>query len=312
MVRESVYADAVFEEGDAHPRESAASEDDGPSDEEESQPPKTEAQLVFEKKSAVLLALAGATPATLEPLIKEHAPEIDELLLKILWRRVEAATAYDEVRASPIKHRQISSMYRQSRICMRCAHKDAVSVTVLDEATSSPHLALDPLLVDSARTLPVSWRATHAHLNQILMSYLMAGTRVQGEDVVTGLERLFSRLRTELERRASTPALRLLDDLLVILDSDAADTEEARLNIAAERMERAFDSGSGGGVDIFGVAESLGEGPAVAFDDSPCEAVSVREFVSEVGSLLDGSDKRAERARIDVENKAVRLPMVQR
>lgn len=129
MVRESVYADAVFEEGDARPRESAASEDDGPSDEEESQLPKTEAQLVFEKKSSVLLALAGATPATLEPLIKEHAPEIDELLLKILWRRIEAATAFDEVRASPIQHRERPSVYRQSRIsrapqqdpCITCA-----------------------------------------------------------------------------------------------------------------------------------------------------------------------------------------------
>lgn len=68
---------------------------------------------------------------------------------------------------------------------------------------------------------------------------------MQGEDVVEGLMLLFQRLRNEAERNACSPSMRLLDDLLLIMDAEHGSSETARLEAAAERMDTAFDpSGS--------------------------------------------------------------------
>ena len=56
---------------------------------------------------------------------------------------------------------------------------------------------------------------------------------------------LFQRLRNEAERKTSTPAMRLLDDLLVIMDADTGSSQAARLESAAERMDMAFDPNGG-------------------------------------------------------------------
>jgi hypothetical protein len=68
---------------------------------------------------------------------------------------------------------------------------------------------------------------------------------VQGEEVVEGLMLLFQRLRNEAERNSSTPAMRLLDDLLLIMDTDSGSSETARLESAAERMDMAFNPNGG-------------------------------------------------------------------
>lgn len=68
---------------------------------------------------------------------------------------------------------------------------------------------------------------------------------MQGDEVVEGLTALFRRLRTEVERTQATPAMRLLDDLLYVMDSDWGSSEAARLEAAQERMDAAFDPNSG-------------------------------------------------------------------
>ena len=72
-----------------------------------------------------------------------------------------------------------------------------------------------------------------------------AGGTVQGDEVVEGLTALFRRLRTEVERAQATPAMRLLDDLLYVMDSDWGSSEAARLEATQERMDAAFDPNSG-------------------------------------------------------------------
>jgi hypothetical protein len=71
------------------------------------------------------------------------------------------------------------------------------------------------------------------------------GWHMQGEDVVEGLVLLFQRLRNEAERGAASRALRLLDDLLLLMDSDEGASEAARMEAAAERMDCAFDPNGG-------------------------------------------------------------------
>lgn len=63
--------------------------------------------------------------------------------------------------------------------------------------------------------------------------------------MVEGLTALFRRLRTEVERAQASPALRLLDDLLLVMDSDWGSSEAARLEAARERMDAAFDPNAG-------------------------------------------------------------------
>lgn len=68
---------------------------------------------------------------------------------------------------------------------------------------------------------------------------------MQGDDVEQGLMLLFQRLRNEAERLASSPAMRLLDDLLLMMDEDEGSSESARLEAAAERMDMAFNPSGG-------------------------------------------------------------------
>lgn len=63
--------------------------------------------------------------------------------------------------------------------------------------------------------------------------------------MVEGLTALFRRLRTEVERAQASPAMRLLDDLLLVMDSDWGSSEAARLEAAKERMDAAFDPNAG-------------------------------------------------------------------
>jgi hypothetical protein len=49
------------------------------------------------RRSAVLLDLAGAEPATLEELIKTHTADIDSDLLHLLYTRIEVSREFDEV-----------------------------------------------------------------------------------------------------------------------------------------------------------------------------------------------------------------------
>lgn len=56
---------------------------------------------------------------------------------------------------------------------------------------------------------------------------------------------LFQRLRNEAERKSSTPSMRLLDDLLFIMDADVGSSETARLEAAAERMDMSFNPNGG-------------------------------------------------------------------
>jgi len=58
-----------------------------------------EAQAVFDRKSGVLLELAAATPASLERLLKQHAGEMDQMLLEMLYSRMRAAKALGEARS---------------------------------------------------------------------------------------------------------------------------------------------------------------------------------------------------------------------
>eukprot|EP01025_Chloroclados_australasicus_P042646 TRINITY_DN45322_c0_g1_i1.p1 TRINITY_DN45322_c0_g1~~TRINITY_DN45322_c0_g1_i1.p1 ORF type:complete len:291 (+),score=62.90 TRINITY_DN45322_c0_g1_i1:130-873(+) len=124
----------------------------------------------------------------------------------------------------------------------------------------------------------------------------------EGPEVVEGLELLFHRLRTEAERTMTTRALRLLDDCLVILDSDISQTEEARMQYAVERLERAFAPGDSG-FDIFQVAETIGEGERDKLKDDTVEFVPRDEFIEEVSQILDGAESRAEKLEAELSQK---------
>jgi uncharacterized protein YoaH (UPF0181 family) len=135
---------------------------------------------------------------------------------------------------------------------------------------------------------------------------------LQGEDIVKGMCVLFRRLRAHVERARATPAIRLLDDLLQVMDSDLGDSEEARLFLAVEQMERAFAEGTSSGANIFRIAaEAIGEGGTVAPQeeeerrDEEGEAVERNTFVTEVAALVDSADDECLAKGAELQRKEV-------
>lgn len=101
---------------------------------------------------------------------------------------------------------------------------------------------------------------------------------MQGDEVVQGLMLLFQRLRNEAERKASTPAMRLLDDLLLLMDADTGSSESARLESAAERMDMAFDPN--GGTVLSRLVRDF-ESEFLSFEIDALHARKLRKFLLE-------------------------------
>lgn len=174
------------------------------------------------------------------------------------------------------------------------------SALLLQLASATPE-TIDVLIQDNSERID-------EELLTLLYERIQAAKKFdEGEDIVDGLTLLFVRLRTVLERNLSTPALRLLDDLLLILDSGARETEQARMNVAVARMQRAFAAQRGAGLDVFDVAQALGAGDRDAADVEAVEYVARRDFITDVGRLLKGAGERADRLQLDIEMKEATL-----
>ena len=70
------------------------------------------------------------------------------------------------------------------------------------------------------------------------------------------------------------------------MSSDVGSSEQARTTMSMEMMARAFTLERANPIDIFAMAESLGEGQLNAADSEVVEYVKVSEFCREVRELI--------------------------
>jgi hypothetical protein len=220
------------------------------------------ADTVIARKSRVILALANATPESLDGLLKEHCNELDQELLETLHARIQTAQRFDEVRSFACTGVRCHLRFSGARCCIE--------------------------------------------------ANVLRG--MQGSDVVEGLTLLFHRIRSEVERRSATPSLRLLDDLMLIMESHSHgaagnEAEATALEDVEERMQRAFAL-ERGSVDIFAVAQALaggdaGAAPLPVMSEDEVEFVPHADFVAEVERLVAGAQERVDMAEMRLARKAV-------
>ncbi|KAL4423865.1 hypothetical protein ABPG75_001166 [Micractinium tetrahymenae] len=112
-------------------------------------------------------------------------------------------------------------------------------------------------------------------------------------EVVQGLQLLYRRLKAEVDRQVASPALRLLDELMGILDPGEADTvaqtttQEERRRQAAARVRAAFSGGLAGDADVLSLAAQLvGGGGERLADELVADPVDPMAFMAEATQLL--------------------------
>jgi hypothetical protein len=132
---------------------------------------------------------------------------------------------------------------------------------------------------------------------------------VQGEEVISGLENLLRHLVVVRERRAASPAMRLLDDLLQDLCRGSETAENCRIEDAVHRMECAFSFQSRKGFDIIQLAAALaGEAPPLPEDRNAPEYVARDAFVREVAGLVEEVEVRQLQREDEITQMEVSVP----
>eukprot|EP01023_Acetabularia_acetabulum_P021295 TRINITY_DN21150_c0_g1_i1.p2 TRINITY_DN21150_c0_g1~~TRINITY_DN21150_c0_g1_i1.p2 ORF type:complete len:232 (-),score=55.92 TRINITY_DN21150_c0_g1_i1:86-781(-) len=134
----------------------------------------------------------------------------------------------------------------------------------------------------------------NAALLAVLFKRIQAAEAMKEEqDILNALVGLFRRLRAEFERNRSSPALRLLDDLLTISDEHGEDALASNEAVKS-RMQVAF-SGQQGNLGILEIAQKLSEQlPEEALKNSQqleeflpeTEFVPKQQFIDEVEVLI--------------------------
>mmetsp|Transcript_3251 Transcript_3251/g.6523 ORF Transcript_3251/g.6523 Transcript_3251/m.6523 type:complete len:348 (+) Transcript_3251:216-1259(+) len=121
----------------------------------------------------------------------------------------------------------------------------------------------------------------------------------QDEETVQGMIVLYRYLKSEYDRNAASPALRLLDTLLQLMnDSDdneqsfdgtsmAYDRREEMKQKVMARMQMAFDASLPLQNDVVSVAQQLASGKQRFIDEIVNESVKPLEFIYEVEALLE-------------------------
>eukprot|EP00884_Botryococcus_braunii_P010507 jgi/Botrbrau1/19458/Bobra.0338s0078.1 len=105
-------------------------------------------------------------------------------------------------------------------------------------------------------------------------------------DMVKGMMLLQQRLKREAERQAASPAQRVLDDALRILDPSSPTPRPQKEELVQERLESAF-RGRGDAWDIFGAAALLAQGEEVAEEIEEEDDLVLKEhFLEETQRLL--------------------------
>lgn len=176
--------------------------------------------------------------------------------------------------------------------------------SVLFDIMSSSSINIDSTIEKHADSID-------PELLQLLEGRIAAARQLEQDDnVVGGLIALYRRLKSEYDRRTASPALRLLDTLLMMMMGDEDDGEEDETgNVARERregeggarlaqnrsktialvrarMQLAFNENLSLDTDVFTVAQQLAVGETRFVDELINERVDGGEFVKEVESLL--------------------------
>ncbi|EFJ47108.1 hypothetical protein VOLCADRAFT_92221 [Volvox carteri f. nagariensis] len=148
------------------------------------------------------------------------------------------------------------------------------------------------LLAASGAELEAKLEAAAPEVDEQLLAllerrYTAALTLRQDAAAVERIATLYRALRYMYERRTSSPAERLLDDVLGILgDVELQPEQERRRGEAAARLRNAFTGGMLD-VDVFTAAEALAEGRQAAAEALAGEQVSLESFKAEAMGLLD-------------------------
>lgn len=121
----------------------------------------------------------------------------------------------------------------------------------------------------------------------------------QDEETVQGMIALYRYLKSEYDRNAASPALRLLDTLLQLMNDDddnetsvdgtpmAYDRREEMKQKVMARMQMAFDASLPLQNDVVSVAQQLASGKQRFIDEIVNESVKPLEFIYEVEALLE-------------------------
>ncbi|KAL0031766.1 hypothetical protein WJX79_006201 [Trebouxia sp. C0005] len=109
------------------------------------------------------------------------------------------------------------------------------------------------------------------------------------EAAFEGLMLLWRRLNAELQRMQASPAARLLDTVLQVMDPASGLTLQDRQQAVQVLLRKAFHAPGSRPVDIFGMAAALAEGQAVAAEELVDKFVPRDQFVQEAEELLAGA-----------------------
>ncbi|PRW61467.1 PALE chloroplastic isoform B [Chlorella sorokiniana] len=119
------------------------------------------------------------------------------------------------------------------------------------------------------------------------------------EDVLEGLQLLHRRLKAEIDRQRAPPSLRLLDELLNILDPAGAGLtptqaeREQRRRQAAVRLRAAFAGGITAEADVLSLAAQLGSsGGSQLADQLVADPVDPTQFMAECTELLAAAQEQ--------------------
>eukprot|EP00200_Dunaliella_tertiolecta_P002185 CAMPEP_0202348920 /NCGR_PEP_ID=MMETSP1126-20121109/6631_1 /ASSEMBLY_ACC=CAM_ASM_000457 /TAXON_ID=3047 /ORGANISM="Dunaliella tertiolecta, Strain CCMP1320" /LENGTH=376 /DNA_ID=CAMNT_0048940651 /DNA_START=235 /DNA_END=1365 /DNA_ORIENTATION=+ len=153
-------------------------------------------------------------------------------------------------------------------------------------------------------------------LLKMLEQRITAAAKVPGPTGAVHVEplaELYRVLKLVYQRSTSTPALRLLDDVLFILGDDlGAETYSSRRIEAMGRMREAFIGGVNPGVDIFAAAAALAEGGPLAAAELSTEPVAVVDFLAEATSLLSDATQQQHELMASIERAQQEVQYLQK
>ncbi|GMH36597.1 hypothetical protein BSKO_04470 [Bryopsis sp. KO-2023] len=172
---------------------------------------------------------------------------------------------------------------------------DEVPIEEMDPVERRTRIIIDVVNAGGAleTVIPKYREYIDEELLEVLFKRIQTTAQFEEKSAVEGLVAVWRRLRSELERKNATPAMKLLDKLLKIVNVPPEfeeSTEHERLEEATDTMMDAFIGPQAQAVDIFAIAKDLAEGgePPEELMEGP---VSRKAFVAEVEELLEDAKK---------------------
>eukprot|EP00887_Chlorella_sp_A99_P002789 scaffold6.g2789.t1 len=162
---------------------------------------------------------------------------------------------------------------------------------------------------------------------EVLLEIMQAGAEVE-ETIVRHREEisesmlqasLSGQLAAELERKTASPALRLLDDVMNILDptepvelsaATAAALDAGRRRQAAARLRAAFGGGLPG-ADVMSLAAQLASAGETAVDQLLCDEVDPFAFLAEAAELAEANQRQLRQLEAALAQQAAALSQEQ-